>query len=156
MPKYSTRCNIADAEGHICGQEIVITAGIKAPEPGEPSDPKTKGFVQAIVAHLMKKHPAMAAANMNLMEQFLAYSVIGLTSAEDPNVLGFMARFAEFLCRMSAMPVSDDMILQLVAHMGMTMDDPQREKVIGAMTYLRNFQIRKIGAPEVEKVLVSR
>jgi hypothetical protein len=150
MPKYITRCNVpiedpgSPGGKRPCGAEIVITAGIKPPELGEAPETKTKAFVQAIVGHLMKKHPPLAAAAMNMMEQFLAFQVVGFTMSADPGCVQFMASFADALCRMSTLPVSDRAIEEVVAMMGFTMDDPQRSKVIQAMQYVRNFQLRKI------------
>lgn len=144
--KYTTRCNIPDAEGHPCGQEIVITPGLDVPEIGAVPAPKTKAFVQAIVGHMMKKHPPLAALAMNSMEQFLAFFVMGFTQCEDPGALTFMALFAEHLCKISTIPVTDQMIVELVTRMGLTMEDPQRQGMIGALTYVRNFQLRKIGS----------
>jgi hypothetical protein len=150
MPRYSTRCNVPidDPENpgqkRPCGYEIVITPGLPTPQPGEGPAPKTKVFVQAIVAHLLKKHEVLGAVSMNLMEQFLAYFTVGLTQCEDPGVTSFMAIFAEHLCRISTLPVTDQMIEELVARMGLTMEDPMRPKIIGAITYVRNFQLRKM------------
>jgi hypothetical protein len=150
MPRYSTRCNIPvdDPENpgqkRPCGKEIVITPGLQIPQAGESPAVKAKAFVQAIVGHFMKHHEPVAALSMNLMEQFLAYFVIGMTQCEDPGVLSFMAQFAEHLCKISTLPVSDQMIVELVAHMGLTMEDPMRSKIIEAITYVRNFQLRKI------------
>jgi hypothetical protein len=156
MPKYTTHCNVPiedpDSPGgrRPCGMEIVYTPGIKPPELGEVPEAKTKAFVQAIVGHLMKKHQPLAAVSMNMMEQFLAYSVVGLTQSDDPGVVQFMAAFADYLCKLSTLPVTNEMIVELVTRMGLTMEDPQRQKIIEAMQYVRNFQVRKIGqAPTV-------
>jgi hypothetical protein len=148
--KYSTRCHISDAEGNVCGQEIVLTAGIKVPEIGQEPEVKTKAFVQAIVGHLMKKHPGHAAFAMATMEQFLAYSVVGMTQSEDPGCMLFMARFAEYACKISALPVSDNMIVGLVTRMELTTEDPQRAKIIQAMQYIRDFQVRRLAPPVVD------
>jgi hypothetical protein len=142
--KYTTRCNIPDAEGHPCGQEIVITPGLDVPEIGAVPAPKTKVFVQAIVSHMMKKHPPLAALAMNSMEQFLAYFTIGFTQSQDPGVLTFMALFAEHLAKLSTIPVTDQMIVELVTRMGLAMEDPQRQKIIEAMGYVRDFQLRRV------------
>lgn len=142
--KYTTYCNIPDAEGKPCGQSIVVTSGILAPGVGESPQDKTKQFVQTIVGHLMKKHPGHAQHAMNTMEQFLAFTSVGFTQSDDPGAMSFMAHFAEYLCRISTLPVSDDMIVELVTRMGLTMEDPQRQKIIEAITYVRNFQIRKL------------
>lgn len=146
MPKYTTRCNIPilDENGkptRVCGQEIVVSGGIKVPELGAVPDPKTKAFVQAIVGHLMKKHPPIAAASMNMMEQFLAYSVVGLTQSEDPGAVQFMASFAAHLCQLSTMPVTDEMIEGLIMQFP---NHPTPETLRHALTYVRNFQLRKI------------
>lgn len=144
--KYITRCNIHDVEGHPCGQHIATTSGINVPTVGESPAEKTKLYVQAVVQHLMTKHQPHCGLALNTMEQFLAYSVLGFTLSEDPGVSIFMAGFAEYLCRIATMPVSDEMIVELVTHMGCTMEDPQRAQMIQALTYLRNFQIRKLTA----------
>jgi hypothetical protein len=142
--KYTTYCNIPDAEGHPCGMAIVVTPGILVPEIGNPPQEKTKQYVQAIVGHLMRKHAAHGQHALNTMEQFLAYTVVGFSQTEDPGALAFMAHFAEYLCRISTIPVTDQMIEELVARMGMTMEDPMRPKIIEAITYVRNFQLRKL------------
>jgi hypothetical protein len=148
MPnKYTTRCNIPilDEDGkptRICGMEIVVTPGIKVPELGREPDPKTKAFVQAIVGHMMKKHPAVAAASMNMMEQFLSYSVVGLTQCEDPGAVQFMASFAAYLCQLSTLPVTDEMIEELIKRM--PTEEPSWDDIRKALTYVRNFQLRKI------------
>jgi hypothetical protein len=155
MPKYTTRCNIPilDEDGkpiRLCGMEIVVTPGIKVPELGGEPDPKTKAFVQAIVGHMMKKHPAVAAASMNMMEQFLSYSVVGLTQCEDPGAVQFMASFAAYLCQLSTLPVTDEMIEELVKRILSRpevmepMSDTSIAELRKALTYIRNFQIRKI------------
>jgi hypothetical protein len=142
--KFTTYCNIPDAEGHPCGAAIAVTTGILAPEIGASPQDKTKSFVQAIVGHMQKKHPGHCQHALNTMEQFLAFTSVGFTQTEDPGALSFMAHFAEYLCKISTLPVSDDMIVELVTRMGITMEDPQRQKLIEAITYVRNFQLRKI------------
>lgn len=122
--KFTTYCNIPDAEGKPCGAAIVVTNGILAPEVGASPQDKTKQFVQTIVGHLMKKHPGHALHAMNTMEQFLAFTSVGFTHTDDPGALSFMAHFAEYLCKISTLPVSDDMIVELVTRMGLTMEDP--------------------------------
>ena len=162
MPKYTTRCNIPilDENGkpsRVCGMEIVVSGGIKVPELGAVPDPKTKAFVQAIVGHLMKKHPPVAAASMNMMEQFLAYSVVGLTQSDDPGAVQFMASFAGYLCQLSTMPVTDEMLQDLVKRIvsrpGVTlaMDSAALVEFHKALTYVRNFQLRKISTQSPAK-----
>jgi hypothetical protein len=142
--KYTTYCNIPNESGHPCGMAVAVTNGIVTPELGATPQDKTKAYVQAIVGHLMKKHPAHAQHALNTMEQFLAFTAVGFSQTEDPGAISFMAHFAEYLCRISTIPVTDQMIEELVARMGMTMEDPMRPKIIEAITYVRNFQLRKI------------
>lgn len=152
MPKYVTRCNIPIdcpvTEGgngkKPCGAEIVISPGIVPPKLGEPPEPKTKKFVEAIIGHFQKRHPQHCQHALNQMEQFLAFQSVGFTQSEDPGVIEFMAGFGSYLCGISTLPVSDQMIVELVTRMGLTMEDPQRAKIIEAMTYVRNFQLRKL------------
>lgn len=145
--EFKTYCNIPDSAGVPCGEFIAKTSGLPAPEVGQEPATITKKFVQAIIAHLMHKHPSHAAFAMNTMEQYLAFAAVGLTRSEDPGVTIFMAQFADYLCKLALLPVTDEMIVDLVARMGLTMEDPQREKIIKAMTYVRNFQAHKIGPP---------
>lgn len=142
--KYTTYCNIPTAEGQACGAAIAVTAGMLVPEVGAKPQDKTKQFIQAIMGHLMKRHSGAAGLALNTMEQFLAFTALGFTRSEDPGVSIFMAHFAEYLCRIATLPVSDDAIVELVARMGLTMEDPQRAKIIEAITYVRNFQLRKL------------
>jgi hypothetical protein len=141
--KHTTRCNILNGEGVPCGAEIAITSGMPPLEVGMPPDAKTKAFIVAIVSHLQKKHPGIAVAAMNTMEQYLGFSVLGLTGCDDPGAVTFMSKFADHLCRQATMPVSDAMLVELMARAQLTAEE--QSKIGPLLQYVRNFQLRKIG-----------
>lgn len=169
--KYNTRCNISNAESQVCGANIATTSGIAVPEVGAPRQNVTAKYVQAIIGHLQKHHPERAVFALNTMEQYLAFITLGLIQTDDPGVMQFMAQFSEFLCTLSALPVTNDMLEAVVskamvfnerameelsAKLGLTEDDPfrsaliesakaQRAEVIKLLRYVLNLQARKIG-----------
>lgn len=145
MPgKYQTVCKIPLEDGARCGHVIVTAPEMKVPEIGSPTDEKVKTFVQAIVAHMMKKHPQFAGTLMNVWEQFLGFSALGFTDSEDPNVPLFMAQYSAYLASISIVTVSDEALETLVGRMDFTMDDPRRAQVVQGMKYLRDFMSRKV------------
>ena len=141
--KYRTYCNIP-VDGHPCGQEIVIAPAMNVPTLGMESDDKAKALVRAVVAHLVKKHPPLGAATMALWEQYLGYIALGFTQSEDANIAEYMAKYAAHLCQIATVPVTDNMIVEMVTRMGYTMEGPQREKIIAGIKYVRDFSTRKI------------
>jgi len=140
--KYVTHCRLPNGEGNLCGAEIVVTSGIASLEVGMAPDAKTKAFITAIVGHLMKKHQNIAAAAMNTMEQYLGFSVLGFTDCNDPGAIAFMQKFADHLTRQVAMPMTDEMLVELMVRAGMTAEEQQ--KITPLLQYVRNFQIRKL------------
>ena len=154
-PRYVTYCNIPDENTKDpCGAQIVVTSGIEVPEIGLPPASNTKKYVEAIVGHMMKKHAGACQFALNSMEQFLAFVSLGFVRSEDPACAMFQHQFAQHLAQMSALPITDNAIYELVTQMGFTMEDPQREKVIGALRYVRDFQLRKM-IPQVAGTPVS-
>ena len=140
--KYVTHCRLPNADNQPCGAEIVVTSGIAPLEVGAPPDAKMKAFVTAIVGHLMKKHPSIAGAAMNTMEQYLGFSVLGFTDCSDPGAIAFMNKMADHLTRQVAMPMTDQMLVDLMARAQFTAEEQKKFRPL--LQYVRDFQLRKM------------
>jgi hypothetical protein len=92
----------------------------------------------------MRKHPSVAAGVMGTWQQFLGWNTIALTRSEDPAHIRFVAKFAADLCKMACIPVPEAAIVETVAQLGFTSEDPMRAKVVDAMKRLRDIVSRQI------------
>lgn len=152
--KYTTRCNIPDPQTHEpCGVDIVITSGIPPQRLGDDSEKKARAYVSAIMQHMKAEHPKLLAGVVGASVQYLGYMLTGYCRTEDPGVLQFMAMFGGHLADVSALRMSDDALAELTARMGLTMEDPQRQKVISMLAYVRDFTSRK--APRLPAEMVQ-
>ncbi len=147
MPaEYQTICKLPLEDGARCGHVIASNkkGAIELPALGSAPSDRAKNLVQAIIGHMMKKHPAqLAATMMNLAEQFIGYQALTFTECQEPGVPAFLNQFAAHLASISIVPVSDESLETIIGRMNFTQEDPRRAEVLAGMKYLRDFMSRR-------------
>lgn len=122
---------------------------------GEAVDTRSQRFVQGLMKHLEKKHPEEFAQIQNTWIRFMGFLVMGSFESADSGFRGSVDSFAAYLCQVCCQPVSEADIVGVLAALGLTMDDPMRQKLIGAFKHMRDFITRRIQVPEEAKPLVT-
>ena len=160
--EFLTYCNIPMGDGAVCGELIVKTPGIQAPVVGGEPTKLAKKYVQAITDHMGKKHPQLFAYGLNTMEQYIGFFSLGMVRTDDPGAHEFIHVYAQHLCRMATLPITDESLQKyaerIAVELQYTMEDPKRAKLIqlvtNALQYARDFTARKMAgqpaAPAVE------
>lgn len=147
--KYPTKCRMMKGDGTPCNFTI-IDAPLNVQIIGQP-DARIQRFIQGLMEHAAKKHKeAFALAQMRGQFVF-AYLIAGLFESRDPAIASTRKQIEDQL-RRDIIPhaVTDDEIEGALGAIGLTMEDPNRSKIRGALQHLRDYYEGKIPQQSIE------
>jgi hypothetical protein len=155
--KHPTTCRLKKPDGSPCGHTI-LDHPLNVQIIGQ-VDQRLMTFMGALMRHLEKKHPEAWNQAHALSQHFMGWLVLQQYETEDPAILQSLMAFAITLRGMvRVIPISDAEIEGAVAALGFTMDDPQREPVLGLAKNVRAYYegtLQKPPSPEAEKPLIT-
>ena len=140
---YQTKCRMPKGDGTPCGY-VVTDSPLNVAIVGQP-DARVQRFIEALMKHVAKKHPQAFALAQMRGNFFFGYLITGIFESPDPAIAQMRKHFEEQL-RRDIIPhaVTDDEIEGALGAIGLTMQNPDREKIKGALQHLRDYYEGKI------------
>lgn len=140
---YPTKCRMPKEDGTPCGF-TVTDAPLNVAIVGQP-DARVQRFIETLMKHVSKKHEYAFKLAMDHGQFLFAYLIIGVFESPDPAIAEMKKKFeAQLLRNIVPHAVTDDEIEGALGAIGLTMDNPDREKIKNAMQHLRDYYEGKI------------
>lgn len=135
---YQTKCRMPKEDGTPCNFTLTDSP-LNVAIVGQP-DAQVQRFIEELMKHAAKKHKQAFTLAQMRGNFFFGYLITGIFESPDP-AIGEMRKHIEAQLLRDIRPhaVTDDEIEGALGAIGLTMENPDREKIKSALQHLRDY-----------------